>query len=291
MGTLLLDTYSLFYRAFHALPPMNTRSGEPTNAIYGLSVLLLKLLREERPERMAFALDAPQATFRHQSFEGYKANRAATPRDLAPQFERLEQLIDALGVPAHRAPGFEADDVLATLAAQCTADGQSVLIVSGDRDLLQLAHEAVEVLFVGARGKTPTRYNASLVHERFGFDAERLPTYMALVGDSSDNLPKVPGIGESTAQKLVATYASADAMLRELDGWPGAKVRDTLRQHADQIRSTEGLARLRRDAPLTHLPLAAALEARGLDRLGALFEALEFQSLLPRLAKLRTAAG
>src|SRR5262245_38887341 len=123
MPALLLDTYSLFYRAFHALPPMNTRAGQPTNAIYGLSVLLLKLLREEAPCSAAFALDAPQQTFRHEAYEGYKAGRAAAPSELAAQFPLLDELIDALGFPAFRAPGFEADDVLATLARELCARG------------------------------------------------------------------------------------------------------------------------------------------------------------------------
>ena len=288
MGTLLLDTYSLFYRAFHALPPMNTRAGEPTNALYGLSVLLLKLLREEQPDGLAFALDAPQATFRHEAFGDYKAQRAATPRDLTPQFARLEQLIEALGVPAHRAPGYEADDVLATLAAQLPAAAQPVLVVSGDRDLLQLPREGVEVLFVGARGKPPTRYDASAVQERFGFSPERYPLYLALVGDSSDNLPKVPGIGQSTAQKLVQTFGSADALLTGLSSWPTWKVRDTLHAHAQQIRDTERLARLCADAPLLTAPLACAVGDAGLGELARLFEDLEFHSLLPRVAKLRS---
>jgi DNA polymerase-1 len=287
MGTLLLDTHSLFYRAFHALPPMCTSLGEPTNAVYGLSVLLLKLLREQEPEQLAFALDSPEPTFRHQAFDGYKQNRAATPRDLTLQFARLHQLIAALGAPAHAVRGFEADDVLATLSERCLERGEHVLVVSGDRDLFQLVRDGVDVLFVGARGKPPTLYDGAAVRERFGFSAERYPTYLALVGDSSDNLPKVPGIGESTAQKLVAAFDSAEAMLRELDAWPNAKVRDTLREYAEQIRNTERLARLAGDVPLESSPLAAPVAEQNLTELTVLFEELEFHSLLPRVAKLR----
>jgi DNA polymerase-1 len=287
MSTLLLDTHSLFYRAFHALPPMCTSLGEPTNAVYGLSVLLLKLLREQKPERLAFALDAPEPTFRHRAFDGYKAQRNSTPRDLTLQFARLHQLIAALGVPAHAAKGFEADDVLATLTERCVERGQEVLLVSGDRDLFQLVRDGVDVLFVGARGKPPTRYDGAHVRERFGFSAERYPTYLALVGDSSDNLPKVPGIGESTAQKLVAAFESAEAMLAQLDAWPNAKVRESLRKHAEQIRSTERLARLVKNVPLASSAIASEVAEQSLGELTVLFAELEFHSLLPRVAKLR----
>jgi DNA polymerase-1 len=284
---LLLDTYSLFYRAFHALPPMNTTSGEPTQALYGLSVLLLKLLREERPSALAFALDAPQATFRHESYAQYKAGRAETPRELVSQFARLDALIRALGVPAHRSPGFEADDVLATLARGCREREQRVLIVSGDRDLLQLVRDGVDVLFVGARGKTPERYDVSAIERRFGFAAERLPTYTALVGDAADNLPKVPGIGERSAQKLVQAHENAASLLANIERWPGAKVREAVQTHAAQILETERLARLRDDVPLADAPPTAALRRESLSDLADLFQTLEFRSLLPRLEKLR----
>jgi DNA polymerase-1 len=285
MPALLLDTYSLFYRAFHALPPMTTRAGQPTGAVYGLSVLLLKLLREHAPCTVAFALDAPQQTFRHLAHDGYKAGRQPAPSELSAQFPWLDALLAALGFPAFRAPGFEADDVLATLTRQLRETGEEVLVVSGDRDLLQLARPGVDILFVGARGKPPRRYDAAAVRERFGIPPERLPAYVALVGDSSDNIPKVKGIGEVAAQRLIAAHADIASLLADLATQP-PRLQQLLREHDAQLRASETLARLRDDVELGDGPRSAPLDAPGLARTRALFERLEFQSLLPRLDKL-----
>jgi DNA polymerase-1 len=282
---LLLDTYSLFYRAFHALPPMTTQSGQPTGAVYGLSVLLLKLLREEAPCGVAFALDAPAQTFRHEAYDAYKAGRAAVPSELGAQFPLLEELVAALGFPAFRVPGFEADDVLATLARELTSRGEHVVVVSGDRDLLQLARPRVDILFVGARGKPPTRYDAAAVEARFGIPAARLPAYVALVGDTSDNIPKVKGIGEVAARKLIAAHDGIDRLFAELAQQP-PRMQQLLREHEAQLRASEALVRLRDDVPLGEGALAAPLDPAALSRTQRLFERLEFRSLLPRLAKL-----
>ena len=284
---LLLDTYSLFFRAFHALPPMSTRAGEPTSALYGLSSLLLKLLREQPGAALAFALDAPQATFRHDRFDEYKAGRPATPSALSAQFERLQQLLAALGVPAFRCPGFEADDVLATLAKRARDRELPAFVVSGDRDLLQLARGSVRVHFVGRRGKDAFVYDEAAVVGRFGVAPEFLPSYVALIGDASDNLPGVPGIGAATAQKLLVGKRSCQELFEDLEGVANRRVRDALRAHHEQILHTESLARLREDAPIDEgalgwaVPTAAAFES-----LAGLFEELEFKSLLPRLSAL-----
>jgi DNA polymerase I len=284
---LLLDTYSLFFRAFHALPSMSTRAGEPTSALYGLSSLLLKLLREQRGAALAFALDAPQATFRHQQFEDYKAGRPATPSPLAAQFGRLRELLDAFGVPTFRCPGFEADDVLATLAKRARDANAPVVVVSGDRDLLQLAYGSVRVHFVGARGKDAVVYDQAAVLTRFGVPPQRLPSYVALVGDPSDNLPGVPGIGPSTAQKLLAGKGSCQELLDELDAVKSARVREALLTHRAQILDTESLARLREDAPIGREgELWAAPTTDALHAVSKLFEELEFKSLQSRLEKL-----
>src|SRR5262249_5207127 len=159
---------SVFFRAYHALPPMQTRSGVPTGALYGTSSLLLKLLREERPSALALALDSPVPTFRHVAFEAYKATRKPLPDALRAPLARLPTLLDALGVPAHCAPGFEADDVLATLAGSLRGSGEGVRIVTGDRDLFQAIDDRVDVLFIGRRGEKPVVYDAERVEARFG---------------------------------------------------------------------------------------------------------------------------
>jgi DNA polymerase I len=287
LAVLLIDTFSVFFRAFHALPPMNTASGEPTSALYGLSSLLFKLLREERPEGCAFALDRPEPTFRHEAFAEYKGTRDAAPSDLVRQFQRLDELIAALGFPRFSVRGFEADDVLATLAEELSNEGTHVLVASGDRDMLQLVAPAVNVLFLGQRGKPATRYDGDAVRARFGIDPSRLPLYVALIGDTSDNIPKVKGIGPAAAQKIASRFEGADALLAGVDELDSARTAELVRTHADQIRQSEQLVRLRRDVPLPPGPRHAALCDAAITRTRALFDELEFKSLLPRLEALR----
>ena len=283
----LIDTFSLFFRAFHALPAMSTRAGEPTSALYGLSSLLLKLLREQRGAALSFALDAPQATFRHEAFDEYKAGRPATPSALSAQFARLQQMLDALAVPAFRCPGFEADDVLATLAKRAREADTPALVVSGDRDLLQLARGSVRVYFVGRRAKDALIYDEAAVFARFGVAPEFLPSYVALVGDPSDNLPGVPGIGAATAQKLLVGRRSCRELLDDIESVKSARVRDALLQHQAQILRTEALARLREDAPIGAQSLGWAVPTpAAFHALAQLFEELEFKSLLKRLQSL-----
>jgi len=286
--TLLIDTSSVVFRAHHALPPMNTRSGMPTAALYGTSALLLKLLREERPKAMAFALDAPKATFRHEQLESYKGTRLPLPDALRPQLDRLGELLEAFGVPAFLAPGFEADDVLATLAERLSVQGEAVRIVTGDRDLFQLTCDGVDVLFIGRRGEKPIVYDAAAVERRFGVAPDRLPFLIALVGDKSDNLPGVPGIGPRSGARLVASAANAADLIERAQQIPTAALRSAVTAAADQIRLTEELARLRRDVALPEGALASPVSKSAIPKLRALFEELEFKSLLPRLAALES---
>lgn len=287
---LLLDTFSLFFRAFFALPPMNTERGEPTNALYGFSVLLLKLLREQPGAELCFALDTGRATFRKREFLPYKAQREPAPTPLVEQLRRLDQLLEAVGAPVLGSPGFEADDVVATVAAELRREGRPALVVSGDRDLLQLAHGSVKVHFVGARGKQAATYDEAAVRERFGVPPWRLPSFVALVGDPSDNLPGVPGIGPGTASKLLRERENVEQLLSDAASLKPPRLGPLLLEHAEQIRRTERLARLRCDAPLPQPPHLAAPSRARLEALRAVFETLEFKSLLPRLDKLAALA-
>lgn len=280
---LAIDTYSVFFRAHHALPPMNTASGAPTAALYGFCAAVLKELRERRPRALAFALDAPAQTFRQAAYPAYKAHRDAAPSDLVAQFGPLRELLAAFGVPALEAPGFEADDILATLASPLRRATVPTLLMSGDRDLLQLAHGSVGVLFVGARGQKPVCYNRAKVLERFELEPERLPAYVAFVGDSSDNLPKTPGIGPRTAAKWIKTYGDVDGVFRHIAELEPARLRSVVFAHERQIRDNERLATLRVDVPLGPEPHVRPLERAQLGELRRLFEALEFKSLIPRL--------
>ncbi len=282
MTWLLIDTSSLFFRAFYALPAMTTRAGEPTSAIYGLSVLLLKLLREVRPTGLAFARDLPGPTFRHAMYAEYKAGRPPMPDLLRPQWQRLDELIDAFGVPSHGLEGFEADDVLATLAAQAKPRAQRALIVSGDRDLFQTVNADACVHFVGARGKPPETLDEAAVAARYGVAPARMPLLFALTGEVADNLPGVAGVGAKTASKLAAQFPSGAALYANLERITPPGLRAKLESAREQVLTNESLARLRIDLPLPE-PLTLAFRAAARPRVRALFEELEFKSLLPRV--------
>lgn len=280
---LLVDTYSLFFRAHHALPPMNTASGRPTSALYGLCTALLKELRERRPSALAFAVDAPFATFRHQAYAGYKAQRERAPDALAQQFGPLRELLAAFGVPVFEVRGFEADDVLATLAGELRPAGVPALVLSGDRDLLQLAQGGVQVLFLGARGQPARVYDEAGVLARFAVAPQQLPSWAALVGDTSDNLPGTPGVGARTAAKWVHAYGSVDNLLAHVDELTPARLRPVVAAHAEQLRQNERLATLREDVPLGPLPHVGPLLPPAIEDLRRVFRELEFKSLEGRL--------
>lgn len=288
---VLIDTNSLFFRAFHGLPPMNTASGVPTSAVYGFSTLVLKLLREEAPKGLAFARDAPAATFRHVEYSEYKAQRAPLPSALTAQFSWLDRLLDALALPCFTVSGFEADDVLATLVRELRAQGERVRVVTGDRDLFQTVGPDSDVLFVGRRAQKPIVYDEAAVVERFGVEPERLPSWIALNGDTSDNLPGVPGVGTRTATRLLQQHADVRDLLARLDDVQPERLREALRAASDQLLQNERLARLEASVPLPDGPRFGLPSGAAIDRVRALFEQLEFKSLSGRLAKLSDPAA
>jgi DNA polymerase-1 len=206
--------------------------------------------------------------------------------DLVRQLQLLPQLLAAFGFPRFGVAGFEADDVLATLARKLGERGEDVLIASGDRDSLQLVRERTHVLFMGRRGAPEQRYDRAAVVARFGLPPEQLPSYVALVGDPSDNLPKLPGIGPRTAQALIAEHGSAAALLQNLSAVSNARLRATLSEHAELLLRNERLARLRDDLPLNGAQLTAPFTEAARAATAALLQRLEFASLLPRLAAL-----
>jgi DNA polymerase-1 len=284
---LLLDVFSLAYRAFFAVPPMTTTRGEPTGALYGLSALLLKLLRERRPKGFGAALDAPAATFRHAAFAGYKASRPRAPTPLGRQLQRLPALLDAFGAPTFTAPGFEADDVLATLARQLAAAGEELLIVTGDLDALQCATGRTRVHVVGRGAAAGRTYDEAAVWARFGVAPAELPDWKALVGDVTDEIPGVPGVGSRRAAQLVRRFEGVEGLLARTDEIEQAPLRAAIVARADDLRLWRDLARLRDDVPLAAGPGFAPFDAAAMARTRALFDELEFRSLLPRLDALR----
>jgi DNA polymerase-1 len=282
---LLFDVFSLLYRAFFALPPMNTVAGEPTSALYGFCTVVLKMLRQERPAGAAFALDQPGGSQRRAAFAGYKASRPAAPTPLGQQVARVRELIGAFGFPAFSAGGYEADDVLATLARQLRLAGALPLVVTGDLDLLQCAVSPARVHVVG-RGVEGRTYDQAAVWTRFGVAPAELPDWKALHGDVTDEIPGVPGVGAKTATRLVRRFGGVAGLLARIEEVEPAPLRAALVAHAADLSLWRGLTLLHDDVALAEGPRYAPFDQAARERTRALFEALEFRSLLPRLEAL-----
>ena len=290
---LLIDGHSLAYRAFHALPDtIATDEGFPTNALYGLAAMMMKMLAEERPGRVVVCWDAPGRTFRHEQDPEYKANRAATPDLFREQAEHFRPLMEAFGFVNVELPGYEADDLIGTLARRAEEAGEPVVILTGDRDAFQLVSDNVRVMATG-RGVTDTKlYTPEAVRERYGIGPELMTDFRGLVGDPSDNLKGVPGIGEKGAAQLLQRYGSLDAVLDHA-GEQSPKRRQALMEHADEARRTRGMAVIERDAPLElDLDEVPPLDfgPERMEALRELFERFQFGSLLRRLGELADGA-
>ena len=281
---MLLDGNSLAYRAFYALPAENfkTRNGLTTNAVYGFTAMLINLLRDEGPTHIAAAFDVSRQTFRADRFPEYKATRSATPDEFRGQIDITKEVLGALGITVLAEPGFEADDIIATLATQADAAGYRVLVVTGDRDALQLVNSDVTVLYPIKGVSTLTRYTPDAVVEKYGLTPEQYPDFAALRGDPSDNLPGIPGVGEKTAAKWIVEYGSLQGLVDNVDTVRG-KVGDSLRENLSTVVLNRELTHLVRDVPLAQTPDTLGLLPWDRDKIHQLFDDLEFRVLRDRL--------
>jgi DNA polymerase-1 len=275
----LVDGSGQFHRAFHAIRGLATSKGLPTNATYGFTTMLRKLLDDEKPQHVAVLFDPPGKTLRHQEYADYKANRPKMDEDLAVQVPYIRRVCEALHMPVVEVPGYEADDTIATLARQAVEQGLKVVVVSADKDLLQLVTEDVLVLNPGREGSGSTRFDRKAVEEKWGVPPERIADVLALVGDAVDNVPGVPGIGDKGARDLVREFGSLESVLEHADEVKRAAYRAGLKSHREDALLSKQLVTLRIDAPVT-LDLEA-LRRREPDRAAAhaLFKELEFQVL------------
>ena len=283
----LLDGSSLAYRAFFALPEsITTRDGFPANAIYGLSQMLLKIVTEYRPASIVVAWDAREKTFRHEEYEEYKAQRPHMPEPLSQQWSRFPELVEAFGIVNLVKPGYEADDILGTLAEEAKRQGVGSIVVTGDRDAMQVVDDDIWVMSTG-RGITDVKiYTPAAVLERFGVTPAAIPDYIGLKGDTSDNIPGVPGVGEKTAAALLQQFGSIDALYERLEEVKSEKRRALLAEHEGSARLSKRLATMVLDVPLEED--LVELVARGgyelpVASVDAVFEKYEFRALRRRL--------
>ncbi len=283
---MLIDGNSLTYRAFFALPTdLATASGQVTNAVFGFTSMLLNLVRDHRPDRVVVTFDLPQPTFRHEQLDSYKANRESAPDILRQQMGLVRQVVDSLALPVVTAAGFEADDVIATLAERAVLAGDEVIVVTGDRDSYQLVRDPHIRVLYNKRGVSDyALYDEAGIMERTGVRPDQYVWYAALRGDNSDNLPGVPKVGEKTASKLVTTYGDLDGIFAHTAEQTPA-LRRNLEEYEGQARMNADLMRLVRDVPLDVTDEELRQGDVDADAVLDLFRFLEFPSLVPRLAE------
>ena len=275
---VLIDGSSYLYRAFHALPPLTNSQGEPTGALHGVLTMIQKLIREEQPQHVAVVFDAPGKTFRDELYSEYKANRPPMPDELRSQVQPILDAVEAMGLPLLRVAGVEADDVIGTLCKQAAAAGLSVLVSTGDKDLAQLVNDKVTLV----NTMNDSRMDRDGVKTKFDVFPDQIVDYLALVGDTSDNIPGVPKVGPKTAAKWLNLYDSADGIVENADEIKGT-VGDSLRENIKQLRLSQELAAIREDLELESSIADLLPTAADTDRLRELYGHFELRSLLGQL--------
>ncbi|MDZ5783779.1 DNA polymerase I [Marinococcus luteus] len=277
---VLLDGNSIAYRAFFALPLLNNDKGVYTNAIYGFTTMLLKILEDEEPSHVLVAFDAGKTTFRHDTYSEYKSGREKTPSELSEQLPVIREVLDVFKVPYIEKENYEADDIIGTLSKQAEEENWDVRIYTGDRDLLQLVSPHVHVSFI-KKGITNTElYDPDAIQERYGLAPLQITDMKGLMGDSSDNIPGVPGIGEKTALKLLQEYGSVDKVLESIDKISGKKMKERLEENKEQAKMSKELAIIYRNTPLDLELQQLKHEEYDVKEVTDLFRELEFQTLL-----------
>jgi DNA polymerase-1 len=281
---LLVDGHSLAYRAFYALPLDNfsTSSGQPTNAVFGFTSMLINAIKDEKPTHLAIAFDVSRETFRREMFAEYKANRAKSPDEFRSQLPLITEVIEAMQIPGIQVKGYEADDIIATLAKQGEKKGMRVSILTGDRDSYQLVNESITVLYARKGVSDIARMTPAAVLEKYELTPEQYPDFAALRGDPSDNLPSVPSVGEKTAVKWIKEYGNLDELIKHANEISG-KVGESLRANIEQVKLNRKMTELVKDVSLDVGVDQLAVKELDIDLVNKVFTALEFKSLRERL--------
>ncbi|UQW96476.1 DNA polymerase I [Rummeliibacillus sp. G93] len=279
---LLLDGNSLAYRAFFALPLLTNDQGIHTNAVYGFTTMLQKILEEEKPTKMLVAFDAGKTTFRHSTYSEYKGGRQKTPPELSEQFPYLRKLLDAYRIKQYELDLYEADDIIGTLSKEADEQKLEVIIVSGDKDLTQLASDNTTV-YITRKGITDIEhYTPSHIEEKYGLTPHQIIDMKGLMGDSSDNIPGVPGVGEKTAIKLLKQYPTIEELFQHIDEVSGAKLKEKLAANEEQAKMSKELATINRQAPIDIKIEELNYEGPDVDTLFSLWQDLSFKSLIQK---------
>ena len=272
---VLVDGSSYLFRAFHAMPALSNSKGQPTGAVYGVVNMLRRLLKDYGPSHMAVVFDAKGKTFRNDLYKEYKANRPPMPDELRSQIEPLHAIVQAMGLPMLVIEGVEADDVIGTLAHQATTQGIDTVVSTGDKDLAQLVNKHVTLI----NTMTDTKLDVAGVKDKFGVTPEQIIDYLALIGDTSDNIPGVPKVGPKTAVKWLEQYGSLDEIVKHADDISG-KVGENLRASLAQLPLSKELATIKCDVALQQGPKDLNLQAPDSETLKSLYGEMEFKTWL-----------
>lgn len=279
---LLLDGNSLAYRAFFALPLLTNEHGIHTNAVYGFTLMLQKIMEDEKPTHMLVAFDAGKTTFRHSTFGEYKGGRQKTPPELSEQFPYVRKLIDAYGIKRYELEMYEADDIIGTLCKQAEEKGQQVIVVSGDKDLTQLATDNTTV-YITRKGITDIeKYTPSHVEEKYGLTPQQIIDMKGLMGDASDNIPGVPGVGEKTAIKLLKEHGSVENLYQALDSVSGAKLKEKLTANEEQAKMSKTLATIETNAPIEISVEDIVYNGPNMEEVTSVWRELAFKTFLEK---------
>ncbi len=278
---VLVDGSSSLYRAFFALPPLSNSRGTPTHAVLGFTTMFLKLLREEEPDALAVAFDGPGPTTRHREFAEYKAQRPDMPETMLQQIPYIHRILLAMRVPILMVSAEEADDILGTVAVLAAGDGYQVTLISGDKDLFQLVGERIAV-----RDSMKERiWGPPEVQERYGVSPDQIPDLLALMGDSIDNIPGIPGVGEKTARHLLQRFRTLEAVLERAAEVARPRLREALQRHAEQARLSKRLATIRTDLPVPWSVGDLVRKAPDVTALLEVFRELGFSRLIQQFSQ------
>lgn len=280
---VLIDGNSIAYRAFFALPLLNNDKGIHTNAVYGFTMMLMKILEDEKPTHIMVAFDAGKTTFRHKTYSEYKGGRQKTPPELSEQFPFIRELLDAYGIARYELENYEADDIIGTLSLKAEHDGFEVKVISGDKDLTQLSSEKTTVAITRKGITDIEEYTPEHIKEKYGLTPEQIIDMKGLMGDASDNIPGIPGVGEKTAIKLLKEFQTVDHLIASVDQVTGNKLREKIEEFKDQALMSKELATILRSAPVEVQLEQFEYESFETDKVVKLFKELGFNSLLDKL--------
>jgi DNA polymerase-1 len=289
---IILDSNSILHRSFHALPFLTTRKGEPINAVYGFLLVLFKAIKEIQPDFICACFDFPALTFRHKEFKEYKATRPPTPKDLISQIPKVKEVLKAFSVPVFEKEGFEADDLIATIAKKAKDEVSEIFVLTGDFDTLQIVDKKIKIFFLGKKMKEPLIYDEKKIISEFGILPRQIPDFKALVGDQSDNIPRVPTVGEKTALKLVGDFGTIENLFVELEKNSDRvkkmklKLRETLIQKKEQVFLSKMLAKTKEDVPIEFNLKNCQWGNFDREKIIRTFQDFQFFSLIKRLSEI-----